>query len=356
MHFCAVWTYHKSTKQCVPLTHAAKLHARKYDWNSVSGCRPGDGSVDGNWSEWSKCKITSQGGRRTRTCTNPAPQKEGLKCLLPGSYDRSSETQIGKCNVASSGKCEENHFQYDNLHHICYIVRLGSSQRAVQSGFLAGECISKDTKEECGKYCATLDGVESGMHFCAVWTYHKSTKQCVPLTHAAKLHARKYDWNSVSGCRPGDGSVDGNWSEWSFSKCTIKNGMQSGKRRGTRACNNPAPKVEGLQCLLHGSINRALKETEERECKSLKTGYCEEDTYRFYKHEVDVCHLNSISYPTLECRNTDNKDECAQLCATLEQCDYWTYHKLEKLCVPLNKEYHYRTYDMNSVSGCKPEV
>ena len=52
----------------------------------------GAGDVDGSWSkwgDWSKCTKTCGGGLqvRERTCSNPSPKGNGLKC--PGTGEQS---------------------------------------------------------------------------------------------------------------------------------------------------------------------------------------------------------------------------------------------------------------------------
>ena len=60
-------------------------------------------TVDGSWSQWSSwssCSVTCDEGSRTRTrtCTEPAPQRGGADCV-------GSKSDMEKCKtVACSGE------------------------------------------------------------------------------------------------------------------------------------------------------------------------------------------------------------------------------------------------------------
>ena len=64
--------------------------------------------VHGNWGTWSvytSCSKSCGIGKRSRSrsCSNPAPSRGGLKCLLWDTSDRrdEAETQFGRCNSKS---------------------------------------------------------------------------------------------------------------------------------------------------------------------------------------------------------------------------------------------------------------
>ena len=43
-------------------------------------------------------------------------------------------------------------------------------------------------------------------------------------------------------------SVDGGWSEWQWSPCSVTCDSPEGFTQGTRHCNNPQPSHGGQQC------------------------------------------------------------------------------------------------------------
>ena len=48
--------------------------------------------VDGNWTNWTKCSKSCDGGNKTRTCTNPKPQYGGKNC---------TGHNVTECNIQS---------------------------------------------------------------------------------------------------------------------------------------------------------------------------------------------------------------------------------------------------------------
>jgi len=63
--------------------HAAPAHSSKGD------------QVDGKWSEWSSCSKTCRGGKRSRSCTNPAPKNGGKICEGESSEDCNQDAECG---------------------------------------------------------------------------------------------------------------------------------------------------------------------------------------------------------------------------------------------------------------------
>ena len=37
--------------------------------------------IDGGWTAWEPCTKTCEGGIKTRNCTNPTPNKNGIYCI-----------------------------------------------------------------------------------------------------------------------------------------------------------------------------------------------------------------------------------------------------------------------------------
>ena len=75
-------------------------------------------SVDGAWSEWTKCTKSCGGGKKKRTCTNPAPAHGGAECL--------KEYGPGDEEVCNTEKCPGKKLLFSYL--IYYIIIIQFSQ------------------------------------------------------------------------------------------------------------------------------------------------------------------------------------------------------------------------------------
>lgn len=85
---------------------ATSMCASGTTWNTSSGtCVATAVPVDGGWSAWSACSVTTCGqtGTQTRTCTNPPPSGGGATCVGPSSQSCSTPACVpGVVNGACS--------------------------------------------------------------------------------------------------------------------------------------------------------------------------------------------------------------------------------------------------------------
>jgi len=72
--------------------------------------------VDGKWSTWGSCSVSCAGGKKSRTCNNPAPKHGGKAC--EGAAEEACNT--GACPGANGGMCPSSHpFVYYNGEYCC---------------------------------------------------------------------------------------------------------------------------------------------------------------------------------------------------------------------------------------------
>merc|ERR1712080_707277 len=62
-----------------------------------ANCQKCSDPMAGKWSEWSSCSKTCTGGKRTRTCTHPAPQNGGKECEGEAVEDCNKERICDDC-------------------------------------------------------------------------------------------------------------------------------------------------------------------------------------------------------------------------------------------------------------------
>ena len=171
--------------------------------------------VDGNYAQWStfsSCSKSCGSGtmRRTRNCTNPAPDFGGNGCLLLGPAE-----EVRKCNVFP---CPVN-----------------------------GNYSSWSNFSICSKTCG--NGTMERLRNCSNPAPKHGGKGCSLLGPSKEIRS----------CNEFPCPIHGNFSSWSiFSVCSKSCG--NGTKTRTRNCSNPFPKHGGENCSLLGSS------MEERNC------------------------------------------------------------------------------------------
>ncbi|XP_048746179.2 uncharacterized protein LOC125658800 [Ostrea edulis] len=167
--------------------------------SSSQSCNTHYCPIDGKWASWGSygtCTVTCGGGtqRRSRTCSNPAPQYLGKNC--PGS-------------TVSSRSCNTHFCPIDGLWtgwgqwSVCTETCGGGIQSRSRS-------CSNPTPQYGGAYCS---GFSSNTQVC-------NTQNC---------------------------PINGGWDMWSnWGSCTVTCG--GGTQTRSRSCSKPSPQYGGLDC------------------------------------------------------------------------------------------------------------
>ncbi|XP_032223331.2 SCO-spondin isoform X3 [Nematostella vectensis] len=174
-------------------------------------CNPHRCAVDGGWSFWSaweSCTKTCGGGeqRRTRTCTNPAPQSGGEPC-------KGRDTERKRCN---DERCP------------------------IHGGWSSWSWWARCTKT-CG------GGVQARSRMCNKPSPRDGGRTCPGKTVETR------------SCNSRDCPIDGQWAPWSSWRACSKS-CSGGIQLRTRQCTNPSPQNGGRPCF--------DKDKEERRCNT----------------------------------------------------------------------------------------
>ncbi|XP_063443799.1 SCO-spondin-like isoform X2 [Mytilus trossulus] len=206
-----------------------------------------------SWTSWATCSVTCAGGSqgRTRSCTNPAPQYNGLSCSGAASDSQScnthncpinggytSWTSWGTCSVTCAGGSQGRTRSCTNP--------------APQYNGLSCSGASSDTQS-----CNTLNCPINGGY--TSWTsWATCSVTCgggtQGRTRSCTNPAPQYNGLSCSGaasdsqsCNTHNCPINGGYTSWSsWDTCTVTCG--GGTQDRTRSCTNPAPQYGGLQC------------------------------------------------------------------------------------------------------------
>ncbi|XP_061184990.1 SCO-spondin-like [Saccostrea echinata] len=226
------------------------------DLNHAQDCNDHPCPIDGGytaWTDWEKCSLTCGGGlqKRTRTCTNPAPQHGGASCSGADSEIQDCNTQNcpidggltdwgkwGTCSVSCGGGSQERTRTCTNPE-----PRYGGA-----------DCTG-DLKEsqDCNTQNCPIDGgysVWSKWDTCSVTCGGGSQSRSRTCTNPAP----QYGGKSCSGdpkqnrdCNTQECPIDGGYSKWAdWTPCSQTCGGGSQERE--RTCTNPAPQYGGKAC------------------------------------------------------------------------------------------------------------
>ncbi|XP_013411296.1 uncharacterized protein LOC106174328 isoform X10 [Lingula anatina] len=155
--------------------------------------------VDGNWADftpWSSCSVSCGGGvqTRNRTCTNPAPANSGATC--PGDASESQQCNINPCPI--------------------------------DGGFTEWSAWGT-----CDRTCG--GGTHSRNRSCTNPAPQFGGQNCTGIEEESKA------------CNTNPCPVDGNWAPWGmWTTCNVTCG--GGMRVRYRNCSNPEPQHGGQPC------------------------------------------------------------------------------------------------------------
>ncbi|XP_031561120.1 A disintegrin and metalloproteinase with thrombospondin motifs adt-1-like isoform X2 [Actinia tenebrosa] len=221
-------------------------------------CSAQDSADDGQWSEWnpwSSCSVTCGGGfkKRTRTCTNPAPTKEGKPCVGVSSETSNCGTEL--CSVKIDG-------QWSNWGSwtSCPVTCGGGSQSRTRTCTNPApanggqDCSGNSSeKQECG---ASLCPVNGGWSTWKPWGPCSTTcgsgsqsraRTCTNPSPANGGENCQGESSETQACQVKLCPVDGQWSVWkAWTTCSATCG--GGSQSRTRTCTNPAPANGGADC------------------------------------------------------------------------------------------------------------
>ncbi|XP_063418218.1 coadhesin-like [Mytilus trossulus] len=210
-------------------------------------------SVDGGWSPWfnSSCSVScGEGVRiRNRTCDNPPPSGSGQHCV-------GSETEKSICNL---GKCPIDGGWSPWFNSSCSVscgegvrIRNRTCDNPPPSG--SGQhCVGSETEKSiCNLGKCPIDGG---------WSPWFNSSCSVSCGEGVRIRNRTCDNPPPSGsgqhcvgseteksiCNLGKCPIDGGWSPWFNSSCSVSCG--EGVRIRNRTCDNPPPSGSGQHCV-----------------------------------------------------------------------------------------------------------
>ncbi|CAH1774571.1 unnamed protein product [Owenia fusiformis] len=218
--------------------------------------------IDGGWDEWSVwggCSASCGSGSQTRSrsCTNPSPEFGGNDCVsLAGELSlfetEQSDCEVKRCPVdgawgswteggcsvtcgvgesTRTRLCDNPQPQYGGAN--CF----GSSKEFVEcdEGIL---CPIDGYWEEWGEYseCSTTCGEGSKTR----------SRVCVPALYGGINNCIGESSETLS-CEIIQCPIDGGFGDWeNVGGCSVTCG--GGMQNQTRACDNPTPQFDGMDC------------------------------------------------------------------------------------------------------------
>ncbi|VDI50479.1 Hypothetical predicted protein [Mytilus galloprovincialis] len=226
---------------------------------------------DGGWSIWSEfsvCSTTCGSGIQisTRDCSSPEPIGGGKNCEGE-QYKTQTCSNKAECADFCSGKSDgfySNQLTCD-AYYVCH--------NGITSPMFCDHGLHWD---QTNKVCNHPDN--------AGCTVHEQNDDTRSGYTSDMCIAKNEDANCTLM------SVDGGWTDWSWSKCSVSCG--SGTQTGSRSCTNPAP--------LHGGNACVGETTKVQECSSYlcQDGQCLTvrcDSWQYARHECEVTGLTSNS-------------------------------------------------------------
>ncbi|XP_063436348.1 slit homolog 1 protein-like [Mytilus trossulus] len=161
-------------------------------------CNLGNCPVDGQWSSWSSipCSVSCGDGieQRIRSCDNPKPSDDGKECVGPSM--ESLTCNLGQCQVDGEW----------------------------------GSWMTTPCSTTCG------NGSIYRKRICDSPAPSEGGQMCVGD-----------NMEYLNACNLRNCPVDGQWSSWSCTSCSVSCGV--GIKHRVRSCDNPKPSDDGKYCV-----------------------------------------------------------------------------------------------------------
>ncbi|CAH3133298.1 unnamed protein product [Pocillopora meandrina] len=245
--------------------------------NSVDDILEATCLVDGGYTEWSEseCSVTCGEGikTRTRTCTNPPASNGGKDCSELGPAEDTVPCIQEKCPV--------NGEYTDWSESECSVTCGGGVKTLTRTCTNPPPSSGGKDCSELGPAETTAPSVDGGY---TDWSESKRsvtcgggvktlTRTCTnPLPSNGGKDCRELGpAEKTAPCNEKKGPVDGGYTDWSESKCSVTCG--GGVKTLTRTCTNPPPSNGGKDCSLLGPPEKTVP-CNEQKC-SVNGGYTE---------------------------------------------------------------------------------
>ncbi|XP_053396764.1 SCO-spondin-like isoform X2 [Mercenaria mercenaria] len=218
----------------------------------ITACPVDGGYTD--WSAWTACTKTCGGGSRgrSRTCTNPTPQNDGLPCN--GSSSQTEDCNTNTCPVDGGWSLWSD---WDTCSKSCGGGGYQSRNRTCNNPFpLFGglECVGDSIDiQACGNTNCPINGG---------WGYWQAWSQCSETCGSGIQTRYRYcdnpnpqyggnscfgNYNETQNCDGYNCPVNGQWGDWSsWTTCSVS--CASGTHSRYRDCNSPVPQNGGHYC------------------------------------------------------------------------------------------------------------
>ncbi|CAG2198637.1 Hemicentin-1,Coadhesin,Thrombospondin-2,Thrombospondin-1,Mucin-like protein,Adhesion G protein-coupled receptor B1 [Mytilus edulis] len=223
--------------------------------------------VDGGWSDWenSTCSVTCGDGtvNMNRECNNPVPSGGGHNCS-------GEPIDTDSCNL---GECPEYDFKVNSVFFYIQTVDGGWSDWENSTCSVTCGDGTVNMNRECnnpvpsggGNNCSgkSINTDSCNLGECPVdggwsdWENSTCSVTCgdgtVTMNRECNTPVPSGGGNNCSGksintdsCNLGECPVDGGWSDWENSTCSVTCG--DGTVNMNRECNNPVPSGGGNNC------------------------------------------------------------------------------------------------------------
>jgi len=199
-------------------------------------------NVDGEWSEWSECSKKCGGGLKKRTCTNPAPAHGGADCEAGYGPGETDECNTEKCPINGEWsewtKCTKS-CGGGKKKRTCTNPAPAHGGADCEAGYGPGD------EDDCNTEKCPINGQWSEWAKCTKscgggWRIRSCTNPAP--AHGGAECLKGYGPVDKEKCNIEECPVNGEWSEWTTCTKTCGGGWKK------RSCTNPAPAHGGADC------------------------------------------------------------------------------------------------------------